>query len=122
MTFARSDGAETEKESCENLMKMCDNILKDLKADDCGTVDDILTKNFCEALKGEKFEAVLAHEVLENFKKRESSYCGSESLKQISVDGFRKFKDCDGPTWLNWKGKGYQTIFANVLVRFLNSS
>lgn len=97
-------------------MKICENILNELAVDNRGSVHELLTSRYQEAISEKGFEANLAAEVLENFKKRESSYCGCESLESISVGGYKKFRDCDGPTWLNWKGKGYRTIFDNVLV------
>jgi spermine oxidase len=119
MTFTRSDGSEVDKESCRRLMELCDGILERLKDETSGTVDEILTKKFNEALETEEFQAidrVLAQEVLDNFKKRESSYCGCENLSKLEVGGFSKFRDCNGPTWLNWKGKGYKPVFDLVLV------
>lgn len=121
MTFCRSDGLKTDGTICEVLMQLCNEALEEIKTETDENVDEILTKQFFEALKAKEligFDKNLAYEVLENFKKRESSYCGCEELVQISSSGFNKFKDCAGPTWLNWKGKGYKSIFDKVLVMF----
>lgn len=115
MIFARSSGVVDGK-TCESLMKLCDKSLENLKTQTVGTVDEVLTSEFLKELNLTDFDRKLAREILQNFKLRESSYCGCESLQQISLEGYQKFKDCDGPTWLNWKGKGYKTIFNNVLV------
>lgn len=121
MTFQRSDGSSADKEKCERLMELCDKILGGFTDEEEGTVEDLLTKKFHDALDGDEFRDIprsLALEVLENFKKRECSYCGCDELSKISIDGFKSFKDCYGPTWLNWKGKGYKTIFGLVQVNF----
>lgn len=119
MTFTRSNGTEVDEKVCAQLMKLCDEILDSLKLEKSGNVDEFLSQKFVEMMTEDEFKHVdkhLGQEVLSNFKKRESSYCGCEDLKKISIDGFTKFKDCEGPTWLNWKGKGYKTIFNFVLV------
>lgn len=125
MTFLRSNGSEgIDERNCENLMKLCDKILESLKMETNGKVDDLLTKKFVEALEQDELKTVdkvLSREVLENFKKRESSYLGCEELSKVSIDGFSMFRDCDGPTWLNWRGKGYKTVFDLVLVRITRS-
>jgi len=119
MLFTRSDGVVTDNKSCEALMHLCDKVLADLKGETNGTVDELLTRKFLKALEADEFtgtDKVLAQQVLNNFKKRESSYCGCENLSEITIQGFQSFRDCDGPTWLNWKGKGYKTIFDCVAV------
>lgn len=125
MTFTRSNGTEIDDNVCAQLMKVCDKILDDLKIEKRGNVDEILSQKFVEILAQDELKHIdkkTAQEVLDNFRKRESSYCGCEDLKKISIEGFTKFKDCEGPTWLNWKGKGYKTIFNFVLVINLNFS
>lgn len=125
MTFTRSDGTLSDPSVCQALMELCEDILGGLKEEEEGSIDELLTHKFSKAFLGHQFkdfDRKIAFEVLENFKKRESSYCGCESLKNISVSGFQKFQDCEGPTWLNWKGKGYKTIFDCVLVSFFQIS
>lgn len=124
MTFSRSSGDKVDGNSCEKVMKLCGGIFESLNENTSGTVDEFLNEKFFISLELNEFEnidKVLAREVLENFKKRECSYLGCEELSNVSVDGFLKFKDCVGPTWLNWKGKGYKTIFDIVLVILSNS-
>lgn len=121
MTFAQSDGSDIYAESCGALMNLCDKILLELSIETEGTVDELLTRKFLKSLELDEYRSIdrqLALKVLENFKKRESSYCGCESLTKINIEGYKVFKDCEGPTWLNWKGKGYKTIFDCVLVCF----
>lgn len=120
MNFCRSDGTSTDGKTCEILMQLCNKILEELKEQTDGIIGELLTQKFCESLKEDAFKEIdkkLAKEVLENFKKRESSYCGCDKLEKITIDGFNKFKDCNGPTWLNWRGKGYKTIFDKILVK-----
>lgn len=119
MTFGRSNGSKFDSTECTTLMKLCEKIMSELDSDDVRNIDQLLTDKFNETIEGKAFDEELAAEVLNNFKKRECSYCGCDSLSQINVSGFNKFKDCKGPTWLNWKGKGYKTIFDHVLVKFL---
>lgn len=118
MTFSRSDGSNVDTKTCEVLMQLCEKIIGDVKSEEVGTIDEILTRKFFENINHGPFKGVnkdLALEVLNNFKRRESSYCGCEDLAKISIDGYNKFKDCNGPTWLNWKEKGFQTIFEHLL-------
>lgn len=118
MTFSRSDGTNIDHKACEALMQLCEKIMNEIKTEEGGTIDEILTRKFFGNIDQEPFRDVkkdLALEVLNNFKRRESSYCGCEDLEKLSVDGYNKFKDCKGPTWLNWKGKGFKTIFEHLL-------
>ena len=118
MSFSRSDGSDVNNRTCETLMQLCEKIMDEIKTEKVGTIDDILTRKFFKNISQEPYKDInkdLAIEVLKNFKRRESSYCGCEDLEKISVDGYNKFKDCKGPTWLNWKGKGFKTIFEHLL-------
>lgn len=117
MTFSWSDGSEADSKSCELALQLCEKILHEIKSEAGGTIDELLTRKFHEALSStlKKFDKGLALEILDNFRKRESSYCGCANLGMISIDGYNKFRDCEGPTWLNWKGKGYKTIFDHLL-------
>lgn len=120
MSFMSSDGSPTDDGACVTLMRLCEKILAELKSEDKGSVDQLLTQKFLEAVADDEFKEIdrsLCLAVLENFKKRESSYCGCEELGQMKIGGFTQFKDCEGPTWLNWRGKGYKTIFKKLLVR-----
>lgn len=119
MTFARSDGSRADGEATESLLKLCEKILHDLTDKDVSTLEEVLNKKYFESLEVINMDKKLAVEILDNFKKRECSYCGCEALSKIKVDGFKKFRDCEGPTWLNWKEKGYKTIFDCVAVRII---
>lgn len=118
MTFSRSDGSLVDGGTCETVMRLCEDLLEKVKSEATGSIDELLTQMFLESMEQDFFKEIdknLALLVLENFKKRESSYCGCEDLGRINIKGYKKFKDCDGPTWLNWKGKGYKTIFDLLL-------
>lgn len=116
MTFGRSNGSKSDVSECQTLIKLCGKVMSELVSGDVRNVESQLTDKFNEAIKGKAYDEQLAREVLNNFKKRESSYCGCDNLSRLNVSGFNKFRDCDGPTWLNWKGKGYKTIFDHLLV------
>lgn len=117
MSFTRSDGSLADGEICKRLMKLCEKILREMEVNAKASVEETLAKKFFESFEVKSVDQKLAREIFANFKKRESSYCGCDSLSKISIDGYKKFRDCEGPTWLNWKNKGYMTIFDCVVVR-----
>lgn len=61
--------------------------------------------------KYKDIDAITAQQALDCFHKFENSLDASDSWYEASCEGNTKYWECDGNQSLNWKSKGYKTIF-----------
>lgn len=56
--------------------------------------------------------------ILDWFHKFENSLNGSRNWFEVSAKGLCDYKYCEGDKTLNWKNKGYQTVFSVLKVTY----
>lgn len=62
-------------------------------------------------------DPVLAYQFIEFFHKYENSIEASDTWFDTSCRGYVEYWDCAGDRLLNWKDKGYRTLFDLLMVR-----
>lgn len=67
-------------------------------------------------------DPVLASEFLEFFHKYENSIEASDNWFDTSCRGYVDYWDCEGDRLLNWKDKGYRTVFDLLMVFYLKKN
>lgn len=75
---------------------------------------------YADAMKTPELKSVdpvLAYQFIEFFHKYENSIEASDTWFETSCRGYVDYWDCDGDRLLNWKDKGYRTIFDLLMVR-----
>lgn len=94
---------------CLEILKNCDE-LKNQK----GSLGDYILREYQKALKTSEYSDIdsdTAHQVLEYFHKFENSIESSDSWFDTSASGYLDYWECEGHPLLNWKDKGYTTVF-----------
>lgn len=61
-------------------------------------------------------DPILANQLFEFYHKYENSIEASDTWYDASCKGYCDYWDCDGDRLLNWKDKGYKTIFDLLMV------
>lgn len=75
---------------------------------------------YSEAIRLPEFRHVdgaLAQQFIEFFHKYENSFEASDTWFQASCNGYTDYWDCEGELLLNWRDKGYSTVFDLLMVR-----
>ncbi|XP_043269280.1 spermine oxidase isoform X3 [Venturia canescens] len=62
-----------------------------------------------------------AEEILEWIHRFDNSIQCSDNWYDVSAKGITEYKSCDGDLLLNWKNRGYKTIFDLLMRKFPNS-
>lgn len=74
---------------------------------------------YSQAIKTPNFKHVdeaLAQQFVEFFHKYENSYEASDTWFQASCSGYTDYWNCEGDLLLNWRDKGYRTVFDLLMV------
>lgn len=73
-----------------------------------------MINRYFDELKKPEFrdiDPLLAKQFIEFFHKFENSYEASESWYETSAKSLPQYWRCEGDQLLNWKDKGYKTVF-----------
>jgi spermine oxidase len=79
-----------------------------------GSLGDFIVGKFRDLLNTDDHKDIdrtLAFQFLDFFHKYENSIEASDTWFDTSGQGYLHYWDCDGDRLLNWKDKGYRTIF-----------
>ncbi|KAG5672866.1 hypothetical protein PVAND_002955 [Polypedilum vanderplanki] len=119
MTYSNGSKELIDFRVCSFLFQLLFKIEENIKSKNGNeSVENYFTRIYYEELQKLDYKnKALAKEILDNFLKRESCYCASNNMNEISIDNFNKYKDCDGPTWLSYKGVGLKRIL-DLLTRY----
>lgn len=121
VSFIRSSGDTVDNEKCGKLVALCMEILEDSKDElkkSKGSLGSFVLSRYQNALKTSEFNDIednLAHELLDYFHKFENSIEASDTWFDTSASGYTHYKECDGHPLLNWRDKGYKTLFNYIM-------
>lgn len=71
----------------------------------------ITTFRFNDALRDKDIDTDLATQFLAFFERLQASFDAFNSWSDVSCKLYSEYKTCDGDLLLNWKAKGYSTVF-----------
>lgn len=125
--FVRSSGDAVDNEKCGKLVALCMEILENAKeelGDAKGSLGSYVVRKYQEAIKGSAYSDIdssLAHEVLEYYHKFENSIEASDTWFDTSANGYTHYWECEGNPLLNWRDKGYKTLFDFIMKKSPNA-
>lgn len=120
--FYQSDGTLLSSEYGDKLMALVISIVEEYKDEMVryqGSLGNFILEKYQEALRTEQFKDVDANvcqQFLDFFHKYENSIEASDTWFDTSCKGYCEYWDCDGDRLLNWKDKGYRTVFDLLMV------
>lgn len=82
------------------------------------------SQRYQESLKGEEFNDIdheLQRQAHDFYHRMENSIVASDSWYETSCKNYNQYWYCEGDNLLNWKGKGYITVFDLLQVLLMNS-
>ncbi len=127
VTFINSSGKSVEIEKCARLIGLCMEILD--KTNELekakGSLGTFLVRKYEEALKTPEYNDIekdICYQVLDYFHKFENSIEASDSWYETSANGYTQYWECEGNQLLNWKDRGYKTIFDFITKKRPNSA
>lgn len=118
----RSDGTVLSAEWGDKLMALVISIVEAYKDEMKvyqGSLGDFILEKYRSALRTDEFKDVDANvcqQFLEFFHKYENSIEASDTWFETSCKGYCEYWDCDGDRLLNWKDRGYRTVFDLLMV------
>lgn len=127
VSFVRSSGQTVDNESCGKLVGLCMHILESSKEELLnmkGSLGSYVVKKYQEALLTSEYKDVekgLAYEVLDYFHKFENSIEASDTWFDTSANGYTHYWECEGHPLLNWRDKGYKTLFDFIMKKKPNA-
>lgn len=127
-TFYQSDGTEVSSELGDKLMALVISIVeayKDEMQKYQGSLGNFILAKYQEALRTDQFknaDANVCQQFLEFFHKYENSIEASDTWFETSCKGYCEYWDCDGDRLLNWKDKGYRTVFDLLMVSYVSGT
>jgi monoamine oxidase len=114
------EASELEELAFE-ILGNCEEDVKDTK----GSLGSYFIGKYQEALRTDRFKHItseLAQQFLENFHKFENSIEASDNWFETSANGYLEYHECEGHNLLNWKDKGYKTVFDYITKKQPNPS
>ncbi|XP_053689174.1 spermine oxidase-like isoform X2 [Sabethes cyaneus] len=126
--LTKSDGEQVPLEQSEKLMGLMWSILDSHKNELSqyrGSLGSFIMEKFrfsLETLEYSDIEHDTAFKFLEFFHKFENSIEASDSWFDTSGPGYLHYWECDGESLLNWRDKGYTTIFEILMKRYPSST
>lgn len=117
----RSDGSQVAEATAAQLMQLVATILDDDEAGKLthgGSLGDYVMAKYRTALRQPAYahiDAALAEQFIDFYHKYENSYEATDNWFQASCAGYTQYWDCDGDLLLNWKDRGYRTVFDLLL-------
>jgi spermine oxidase len=116
MTFVQSDGSQLKTNAGQRLHQLAESILEDeeeLKRYQ-GSLGDYFVQKFTVCLKRDEYsdiDEVTAQQFLEFYEKYQNLSNASSTWFDLSAEGFTHYEWCDGDLYLNWKDRGFRTLF-----------
>jgi hypothetical protein len=110
------------KEDCGELSEISRYLSKNLDHTEkgfVGSIGEYLTKAYWDEIRGAKYRHISkesAEEFLDYWEKQKNINDASDSWFNTSASDFDNYWDCDGWENLNWKDKGYKTLFDYITV------
>lgn len=123
----RSDGCEVPTEMSDKLMELAIMIVeayKDEMKAYKGSLGNFIMEKYTAASNMDEYQSIpssLRQEFIEFFHKYENSIEASDTWFDTSCAGYVDYWDCNGERLLNWKDKGYGTVF-DLLMKKLPDS
>ncbi|EDW79266.1 uncharacterized protein Dwil_GK19151 [Drosophila willistoni] len=102
----RSDKEIVNDEEASALKRFLTNSLPKETEEYKGSVGQCLAENYCRGADQLK-DPKLAQEILECFKRSQSSLVGSDNLDEVSGRTHLEYKPCDGDQLIHWHDKGF---------------
>lgn len=84
-----------------------------------GSLGNFILEKYQQGLRTDEFKDIdgnVSQQFLEFFHKYENSIEASDTWFDTSCKGYCEYWDCDGDRLLNWKDKGYRTVFDLLMV------
>lgn len=84
-----------------------------------GSLGSFILDKYQEALRNDQFKNIdpnVCQQFLDFFHRYENSIEASDTWFETSCKGYCEYWDCDGDRLLNWKDKGYRTVFDLLMV------
>ncbi|XP_031616985.1 spermine oxidase-like [Contarinia nasturtii] len=118
LKLIQSDGTDVPIEITKKLSDLAFDLYDGDDYDDersqfNGSVGNFFAKKYNEALKTDEFKDIspeLAHQFYDLFHELANSLDGANSWYETSCNS-HEYEDCEGDRTLNWKDKGYVTVF-----------
>ncbi|XP_017136317.1 spermine oxidase [Drosophila miranda] len=106
----RSNKEEVPQELAITLRGIASSSVPDGSNPYKGSVGDYLTQRYWKEIDTQlpSVDRVLANEMLESFKRSESSFEGSDNLLEVSGRGHLEFAESEGDQLLNWRDQGFE--------------
>ncbi|XP_044017962.1 spermine oxidase-like isoform X1 [Aphidius gifuensis] len=125
-TFVNSQGVVMPKSESAEVWKFYyminDKAEEDLK-DAIGSYGDYFIKEFYKYLNDNKFtDDTRAKEYLDWMEKFDNSMQCSDTWFEVSARGLSDYWLCEGDHLLNWKDRGYKTVFDLLMHRYPDAS
>lgn len=124
--FYQSDGTELSSEIGDQLMGLVIAIVEEFKDEMQryqGSLGNFIVEKYREALRTDRFKNFdpnVCQQFLDFFHKYENSIEASDTWFDTSCRGYCEYWDCDGDRLLNWKDKGYRTVFDLLMKKIPN--
>lgn len=102
------------------ILENSENELENTK----GSLGSYVVRKYQEALNTQEYSDIdsnLANEVLEYYHKFENSIEASDTWFDTSASGYTQYWECEGHPLLNWRNKGYKTLFDYIMKRKPNA-
>lgn len=83
-----------------------------------GSLGSFVVRKYQDALNTPDFKDIdktLAYELLDYFHKFENSIEASDTWYDTSASGYTQYWECEGNPLLNWRDKGYKTLFDFIM-------
>ncbi|XP_055705858.1 spermine oxidase isoform X2 [Phlebotomus papatasi] len=116
----QSNGRVIDDNTADLLMALAIStveLYKDEIAKQDGSLGTFIVKKFNECLKEDDYknlDPVVAEQFLDFFHKYENSIEASDTWFDTSARGYLEYWDCEGERLLNWRDKGYRTVFSLI--------
>lgn len=119
----RSNGELVPQELTDRLMEVAFGIIEseEIKTYQ-GTLGKFVTDRFREAMaeaNNQDIDEELIQQFLVFFHNYQRGYIAMDSWNEMSAAGSVVDEECDGDQTLSWKGKGYKSILALLMVKLL---
>ncbi|XP_031636095.1 spermine oxidase-like [Contarinia nasturtii] len=117
--FVRSNGEKVPQNITDKLGNLMDELLdrddkREEKSDYQGSFGNYIAERYFRALRSDKFNDIdvnLQREAFEWFHRYRNMYIACDSWYEVSGRDYIEYWDCPGDLLLNWKDKGYTTVF-----------
>ncbi|RLU21371.1 hypothetical protein DMN91_005744 [Ooceraea biroi] len=124
-TFVTINGEIIPKKESNEILMMYFNIMEEAREElneEKGSLGDYVERKFYEIFHEKPFaNRARAAEYLSWMEKMENSIECSDSWFDVSAKRLTEYWNCEGDLLLNWKERGYKTLFDLLLQKFPNA-